>query len=66
MAVRFGKLFGNGAVFWANLQRSHDSAVTERTVDSLRDTWMNRQRPRRNHSSAAPEFIGPDGASLEP
>ena len=24
MAVRFGKLFGNGAGFWTNLQRSHD------------------------------------------
>ena len=33
MAIRFGKLFGNGAGFWANLQRSHDLAVAERTVD---------------------------------
>ena len=33
LAVRFGKLFGNGAAFWANLQRSHDLAVAERTVD---------------------------------
>ena len=33
MAVRFGKLFGNGARFWVNLQRSHDLAVAERTVD---------------------------------
>ena len=33
MAVRFGKLFGNGAKFWANLQRSHDLAVAERRVD---------------------------------
>ena len=33
MAVRFGKLFGNGAGFWANLQRSYDLAVAERTVD---------------------------------
>ena len=33
MAVRFGKLFGNGARFWINLQRSHDLAVAERTVD---------------------------------
>ena len=33
MAVRFGKLFGNGARFWSNLQRSHDLAVAERTVD---------------------------------
>ena len=32
-AVRFGKLFGNGAAFWINLQRSHDLAVAERTVD---------------------------------
>lgn len=33
MAVRFGKLFGNGAGFWVNLQRIHDLAVAERTVD---------------------------------
>jgi len=33
MAVRFGKLFGNGARFWANLQCSHDLAVAERKVD---------------------------------
>ena len=26
MAVRFGKLFGNGGRFWVNLQRSHDLA----------------------------------------
>ena len=33
MAVRFGKLFGNGGRFWINLQRDHDLAVAERTVD---------------------------------
>jgi len=33
MAVRFGKLFGNGGRFWINLQRSHDLAVAERNVD---------------------------------
>ena len=33
MAVRFGKLFGNGGRFWINLQRSHDLAVAQRTVD---------------------------------
>ena len=33
MAVRFGKLFGNGGRFWVNLQRSHDLAVAEHTVD---------------------------------
>ena len=33
MAVRFGKLFGNGGRFWINLQRSHDLATAERTVD---------------------------------
>ena len=33
MAVRFGKLFGNGGRFWVNLQRSYDLAVAERTVD---------------------------------
>lgn len=33
MAVRFGKLFGNGAGFWVNLQRRYDLAVAECTVD---------------------------------
>ena len=33
MAVRFGKLFGNGGRFWINVQRSHDLAVAERNVD---------------------------------
>ena len=36
MAVRFGKLFGNGPVFWVNLQRNHDLAVAERMVDVSR------------------------------
>ena len=36
MAVRFGKLFGNGAGFWMNLQRIHDLALAERTVDVSR------------------------------
>ena len=33
MAVRFGKLFGNGARFWMNLQLNHDLAAAERKVD---------------------------------
>ena len=33
MAVRFGKLFGNGANFWVNLQRNHDLALAERAID---------------------------------
>ncbi|MCY4277968.1 MAG: HigA family addiction module antitoxin [Gammaproteobacteria bacterium] len=33
MAVRFGKLFGNGARFWLNLQRSFDLAVAERSIN---------------------------------
>ena len=33
MAVRFGKLFGNGTGFWINLQRLHDMARAERAVD---------------------------------
>ena len=33
MAVRLGKLLGNGAGFWVNLQRSHDLTIAERTVD---------------------------------
>ena len=36
MAVRFGKLFGNGARFWIDLQRNHDLAVAERSVDVSR------------------------------
>lgn len=33
MAVRFGKLFGNGAGFWMKLQRIYDLALAERRVD---------------------------------
>lgn len=33
MAVRFGKLFGNGASFWVNLQRGHDMVVAKRLMD---------------------------------
>ncbi len=33
MAVRFGKLFGNGARFWINLQRNFDLEMAERKVD---------------------------------
>ncbi len=33
MAVRFGKLFGNGSQFWINLQRNYDLARAERSVD---------------------------------
>ena len=33
MAVRFGKLFGNGAGFWVNLQRIYELALAERAVD---------------------------------
>ena len=33
MAVRLGKLFGNGAGFWLNMQRSHDLTIAERRVD---------------------------------
>ncbi len=33
MAVRFGKLFGNGANFWVNLQRGYDMVVAKRVVD---------------------------------
>ncbi len=36
MAVRLGKLFGNGARFWIDLQRNHDLAVAERSVDVSR------------------------------
>lgn len=33
MAVRLGKLVGNGPVFWVNLQRAHDLERAEREVD---------------------------------
>lgn len=33
MAVRFGKLFGNGAAFWVNLQLLYHLALAKRTVD---------------------------------
>ena len=33
MALRFGKLFGNGAGLWMNLQRIYDLAHAERRVD---------------------------------
>ena len=33
MAVRFGKLFGNGARFWATLQCRYDLAIAERSVE---------------------------------
>ena len=36
MAVRFGKLFGNGARFWVNMQRAYDLAIAERNVDVSR------------------------------
>ena len=33
MAVRFGKLFGNGPNIWINLQRAYDLANAQRAVD---------------------------------
>lgn len=33
MAVRFGKLFGNGPRFWINLQRAFDLSMAENSVD---------------------------------
>jgi len=33
MAVRFGKFFGNGALFWLNMQRNYDLAIAEINVD---------------------------------
>lgn len=36
MAVRFGKLLGNGGRLWVNPQRSYDLTVAERTVDVSR------------------------------
>ena len=36
MAIRFGKLFGNGARFWVNMQRAYDLAIAERNVDVSR------------------------------
>ena len=36
MAVRFGKLFGNGARFWVNMQRTFDLSIAEQNVDVSR------------------------------
>ena len=36
MAIRFGKLFGNGARFWVNMQRTYDLAIAEQNVDVSR------------------------------
>ena len=36
MAIRFGKLFGNGARFWVNMQRAFDLAIAEQNVDVSR------------------------------
>jgi len=33
MAVRFGKLFGNGPRFWINMQRAFDLAMAEKNID---------------------------------
>ena len=33
MALRLGKLFGNGPLLWLNLQRSYDLEQAEREVD---------------------------------
>ena len=32
MAVRFGKLFGNGTRFWVNMRRAFDLAIAERNA----------------------------------
>ena len=32
MALRFGKLFGNGADIWLNLQRQYDIAVAQKEI----------------------------------
>ena len=36
MAIRFGKLFGNGARFWVNMRRACDLAIAEQNVDVSR------------------------------
>ncbi|MBC6427734.1 MAG: HigA family addiction module antidote protein [Cellvibrionales bacterium] len=33
MALRLGKLFGNGAPLWLNLQRNYDLATAEKTTN---------------------------------
>ena len=33
IAVRLGKLFGNGPALWINLQRAYDLAIAQRSVD---------------------------------
>lgn len=41
MAVRFGKLFGNGPRFWLNMQRAYDLDVAQQAVDvsSIPTIW---------------------------
>ena len=34
MAVRFGKMFGNGPLLWINMQRNYDLWHAERNVDT--------------------------------
>ncbi|MDE0330790.1 MAG: hypothetical protein OXL41_02895 [Nitrospinae bacterium] len=55
MAVRFGKLFGNGSGFWVNLQRNYDLVRAERTVDvsgiptlEVRGAWEGRVALRKS------------------
>ena len=36
MAIRFGKLFGNGARFWVNIRRTFDLVIAEPNVDVSR------------------------------
>ena len=40
MAVRMGKLFGNGASLWLNMQSAHDLWIAERTVDTSNITTL--------------------------
>ena len=44
MAVRFGKLFGNGSQFWINLQRNNGLAHAKRSVDISRIPTLGTRR----------------------
>ena len=46
MAVRFGKLFGNGPRFWAAMQRAFDLDIAERRVDVSRIPTLAAVAPR--------------------
>ena len=64
MAVSFGELFGNGAKFWVNLQRTYDEVAANRihpagaapTQDSVAKPDADAQTASANDAVAGPGF----------